>query len=82
VFDPLDNVRRCVLEFFRQNPDQSRKEAQKMLADLWAFYDIFVGFIDTVITKWMGQENPFADFNSKMIDIEKLTKDITRVFSR
>ena len=53
-----------------------------MLADLWAFYDIFVGFIDTVITKWLGKENPFADFNSKMVDIEKLTKDLTRVFSR
>lgn len=53
-----------------------------MLADLWAYYDIIVGFIDTVITKWFGQENPFADFNSKMIDIEKLTKDLTRVFSR
>ena len=52
-----------------------------MLADLWAYYDIIVGFIDTVITKWMGQENPFADFNSKMIDIEKLTKEMGRSIS-
>ena len=64
------------------NSDTQGKEARRMLADLWAYYDIIVGFIDTVITKWFGQENPFADFNSKMIDIEKLTKDLTRVFSR